>query len=101
MPGEIRGGGFRVLRECVLACIVVGKAVPEEGPHGGFRVSEPLMEIVRLAVMQTDDGYGGPRDGLLRWHVRFQWRKRALGSGLPGRDAAAEQADGEQRCEYA
>ena len=101
MPGEIRGGGFRVLRECVLACIVVGKAVPEEGPHGWFRVSEPLMEIVRLAVMQTDDGYGGPRDGLLRWHVRFQWRKRALGSGPSGRDAAAEQTDGKQRCEYA
>ena len=101
MPGEIRGGGVRVWRECVLACVVVSKTVPQEDTHGGFRVSEPLMEIVRLAVMQTDDGYGGPRDGLLRWHVRFQWRKRGLGSAPSGRDASAEQADGEQRCEYA
>ena len=95
MPGEIRPVGLCILFERVLTCVVVCHAGLQEGSYGWFRVSELFMERVCLAVLQADDGYGGPCDDLLRRRVRFQRRNR-VGSGPSGRDAPAEEADGDQ-----
>ena len=94
MSGQIRSVGLSVLFERILACVVVCHAGLQEGSHGGFRVTELVTKRVRLALLQADDRYGGPCDGLLRRRVHLQRRKR-VGSGPSGGDASAEQADGD------
>ena len=95
MSGQIRPVGLSVLFERILACVVVCHAGLQEGSHGGLRVTELVMKRVRLAVLQADDGYGGPCDGLLRRRVHLQRRKR-VGFEPSGGDASAEKADSDQ-----
>ena len=61
---------------------MIGHATSQKRPYGRLCVSELFMEGVLLTVLQTNDGYGRPDDDLLRRHVRLQWGKHGIGSGL-------------------
>ncbi|MBQ2335180.1 MAG: hypothetical protein II381_02650, partial [Victivallales bacterium] len=75
--------------------VIIRHAGLQESPYGWLGVTELLVKIIRLAILQADGRYDRPGDDLFRSRVWLQGRKRGgFWPRLSRGDAAAEDANG-------